>query len=271
PGEAPPELPPVTTRNLDTTRFALLKDGPWQVFFHYGQVNRSHSQAEALNWSASFDGHDVTHDPGTVGYGSPMHQGYYRRGLNHNIPLVNGEGQQPWHPGELLAFDATPGRVSATASQPHYRPGEATARRTLRIEGDKLIDETTVTLVNADPAAVATLGLALHLQGTPRLPASFVPVSDKTFTRNRPPVFGYWSDIRAATFENEAAFDVTFPATETTKTRTLRIRISTPGKFTLWQGTSPDYPPNRRAGFYIEKAEPAREATFITELAPATP
>ncbi|EIP97732.1 Heparinase II/III-like protein [Opitutaceae bacterium TAV1] len=264
-------LPEPRSTSLASSRFAILKDGPWQVFFHYGQNARSHSQAEALNWSASFDGVDISHDPGTVGYGSPLSNGYYRRGLNHNVPLVNGEGQQSWHPGELLAFDPASGRATMSASQPQYRPGEAAARRTLRIEGDKLIDEATVTLVNADPAVTATLGLALHLQGSPRLPDSFVPVSNEAFTRNRPPAFGYWSDIRAATFENEAAFDVTFPATETTKTRTLRIRIATPRKFTLYQGSSPDYPPNRRAGFYIEKAEPAREASFVTELAPAAP
>jgi hypothetical protein len=120
------ELPPVTSRSLASTRMAVLQEGRWQVFFHYGQVTRSHSQREALNFSAYFGGTDITHDPGTVGYGSPLHRGYYTRALNHNVPLVNGEGQESHHPGELLAFSAAPARVAA--AQPKYRSNARASR-----------------------------------------------------------------------------------------------------------------------------------------------
>ncbi|AHF91426.1 heparinase [Opitutaceae bacterium TAV5] len=255
-----PELPPVVSRHMESIRFALMKKGPWQVFFHYGQIHRSHSQSEALNWSASFEGVDVTHDPGTVGYGSPMHRGYYQRGLNHNIPLVNGEGQVPWDPGEMTLFDDARGVM--TARQPSWRP-DASASRTLRIDGDRLIDETTVTYTGTETAG-ATLSLSLHLHGTPKLPDIFKPVSG--FATGRPAEFGYWEEVRSARFENEAVIDVVFP-----EGKILRVRFATPGAFTLWQGSSPDAPPDRRAGFYIEKTEPAREASFVTELAPAAP
>jgi hypothetical protein len=125
-------FPEVVSRNMESTRFALMRKGPWQVFFHYGQLNRSHAQAEALNWSASFDGIDISHDSGTVAYGSPLSGGYYKQGLAHNVPLVAGEGQRPWSRGELLAFDAAAGRMAA--AQPDYRPGVASAQRELRIE-----------------------------------------------------------------------------------------------------------------------------------------
>ena len=53
---------------------AVLKFGKWQVFLHYGQPPiKSHLQAEVLNYSAYFCNADITHDPGTVGYGSPLH------------------------------------------------------------------------------------------------------------------------------------------------------------------------------------------------------
>ena len=252
------ELPPVVSRHLESSRFALLKKGPWQVFFHYGQLNRSHSQSEALNWSASFGSTVVTLDPGTVGYGSPLHTGYYRRGLNHNVPLIDGRGQEPWHPGELTRFDPDLGVM--TGAPPAYRP-DATARRTLRIDGDRLIDETAITHTGASPDG-ATLGLALHLQGVVRLPADFRPVAD--FARGRDEAFTHWRDVRAAAFENEAVLDVEFP-----DGLVLRVRFATPGKFTLFQGSSPDQPPARRAGFYLEKTDRAKEATFTTELAPA--
>ncbi|EIP98251.1 Heparinase II/III-like protein [Opitutaceae bacterium TAV1] len=257
--------PLVVSRSLESTRFALLKDGPWQVFFHYGQIDSPHMQDEALNWSASFEGVDVTHDPGTVGYGSKLTGDYYRRGLNHNVPLINGEGQKPWHPGKLLAFDPAPGRAAVSAIQPQYRP-DAAARRTLRIEGNRLVDEATITLASkVDPAR---LGLALHLQGTPQLPGNFAPVSSKNFASGRPVAFGYWRDVRAATFENETTFDVTLA-----KNKTLRVRFALAGggRFTVYQGSSPDYPPARRAGFYIEKEQPAKTATFVTTLSPESP
>ena len=147
-------LPAVTSRATWNPRaWRLVKSGP-VVCLHYGQLTRSHSQAEALNFSASFGGTDVTHDTGTTGYGSPMHRGYFSRGADHNVPLVNGEGEDlgpleerrewvvergdPQSPlrGQLLEF--SPAKVSA--AQPHYR-GDVQARRTLAIEGDRLVGD----------------------------------------------------------------------------------------------------------------------------------
>ena len=256
-------LPPVVSRSFESTRFALLKRGPWQVFFHYGQVTQSHSQAEALNWSASFDGVDVSHDPGTVGYGSPMSPGYYRQGLNHNVPLVGGEGSKPWKPGTLLRFDADAAIMSA--AQPEYCPG-ASARRTLRIEGDTLIDEAFVkrTAGAATGTPPPKLGLALHLQGKPRLSSAFHEVPAAAFAAGRPGAFGYWKDVRAATFRDKAEVEVEFAGG-----RVLAVTFATTGSFTLYQGVSPDAPPASRAGFYLEKNDGGAEATFVTTLRPA--
>jgi oligo-alginate lyase len=259
PADLDPALPAVVSHHFESSRFALLKQGDWQVFFHYGQVNRSHSQSEALNWSASYKDADVSHDPGTVGYGSPLSSGYYRRGLNHNVPLVNGDGQIPWSPGELTRFD--PVQAVMTGEQSAYRP-DAFARRTLRIDGDRLIDEATVTCTG-DPAAEARLGLALHLQGVADLPAAFLPVED--FAKDRPEAFRYWTEVRSAAFTDHAEFTVTLG-----NGQVLRVTFSTPGAFVVYAGSSPDYPPGRRSGFYIEKTVPAKEATFITMLAPAS-
>ena len=65
----------------------LAEEGADIVLNHFKQP----AQAEALNFSAFYGDTDITHDPGTVGYGSPLHKGYYTRGLNHNVPLLNGE------------------------------------------------------------------------------------------------------------------------------------------------------------------------------------
>lgn len=257
-GKADTKLPVVVSRNLESSRMALLKQGPWQVFFHYGQLGRPHVQGEALNWSASYGKTIISRDPGTVGYGSPLYGGYYRRGLCHNVPLVDGEGQEPWDAGRLIAFDADAATV--TAAQDRYRPDVA-ARRTLRIEGDALVDEATVRLEAAD-AKPARLGLALHLMGEPRLGADFRPVAQAVFNKDRPKAFGYWSDVRAATFTDRAEVEVVFKGG-----LVLRVSITAPGEFTLYQGSAPDRPPGRHAGFFLE-TKPMRQATFITRITP---
>ena len=245
--------PPVTSRSFETTRMALLKSGPWQVFLHYGQLTKSHSQSEALNYSAFFGDTDVTHDDGVVGYGSPLYKGYYQRGLNHNVPLVNGEGQDPIDAGQLISFSAT--RVAA--AQPAYRR-DAKASRVLAIEGDRLIDTATVETTGSTPQK---LGLSLHLQGKVRLPAAFA--TDAAFAHGRPESFQYWRDVTAATFRDRAEFDVAYGKT------TLHVAITAPGEFRLWHGNSPDVPPKRRDSFYLELTAPAQRATFITTFAPA--
>ncbi len=248
-------LAPVTSRNLETTRMALLKSGPWQVFFHYGQLTRSHTQAEALNYSAYFGSTDVTHDTGTVGYGSPLHKGYYTRGANHNVSLVNGEGEDTMpQPGELLSYSENPARVSA--AQPSYRK-DARATRTLEIKGDSLIDTSTI----ASTTTEAQLGFTLHVQGKAQLPAAFA--ADSNFAKGRAQPFGRWRDVRGATFHDHAEFDVDYA-----EGVVLHVTLTAPGEFKLWHGSTPDVPPRRRESFYLELAAPAKTATFTTTFAP---
>lgn len=264
-------LSPVVSRNMESSRFALLKQGPWQVFYHYGQLAKSHSQSEALNWSAAFGKTDISHDPGTTGYGSPM-TNYFRHGLNHNVPLIGGMGQYGWNPGRLIHFD--PGTetrpASVTAEQPDYRPGVA-ARRTLRIENKILVEETTLDFsrnfsASGNSKRSELPGIVVQLQGTPRLPSIFA--ASPTFQDNRPAVFRFWENVRSAIFSQKAELDVMF-----SDGLVVRLEISCPGKFTLYQGSTPDSPPLRRTGFFAESLMPATPGTsvkFVTRLIPLT-
>ncbi len=257
PPPAPPRavvLPEVTSRSFETSRMALLKAGGWQVFVHYGQLVRSHSQAEALNYSAYFGSTDISHDSGTVGYGSPLYKGYYARGANHNVPLVGGEGQEPYSAGELREFSAE--RAIVSVAQPKYRK-DAAAERTLRIERDRLIDVATVTATNG---AKKELGLALQLQGKVKLPAGFAMVEG--FAQGRPEPFKQWRDVRSATYTDRAEFEVAYGKT------TMRVVLEAPGAFRVFHGSTPDVPPKRRETFFLELAEPAAKATFTTTFAP---
>ncbi|MBI5693227.1 MAG: heparinase II/III family protein [Verrucomicrobia bacterium] len=247
-------LPEVASRSFESSRMAVLKSGGWQVFVHYGQVTRSHAQREALNFSAFYGNTDVTHDPGTVGYGSPLHRGYYTRGLNHNVPLVNGEGQDGVDAGELREFSANPARVAV--AQPKYRP-DARAARTVAIEGDSLVD----TAVVESTKGRQRLGWALHLQGRVRLPAEFRSAED--LRTKRPAEFGQWREVVGATLRDRLEFDVDYG-----KGVVVRVVLATPGEFRVWRGSSPDVPPTRRESLYLELVEPAVRAELVTRFSP---
>lgn len=247
-----------TSRSLESSRMALLVKDGWQVFFHYGQLLQSHAQAEALHFEAYKGNVDITHDTGTVGYGSPLHRDYYTKGLAHNVPLVNGQGQQGWNQGELLHFDAAAGVVAA--AQRAYRP-DASAERTLQIDGDRLIDKVRITATTAAGGS-PRLGLALHLQGPVRLSDAFTP--DAAFAGgDRPAAFGYWHDPRSAAFRDRASFAVDFPD------HPMRVTFLVAGDFRVTHASTPDAPPRRRAGLYLEVA--GTEAVFTTVFEPLRP
>ncbi|MCC5021840.1 MAG: heparinase II/III family protein [Candidatus Synoicihabitans palmerolidicus] len=125
------------------------------MFLYYGQLTNSHTQAEALNYTVYHEATPLTRDPGTVGYGSPLHKNYFVRGLAQNVPLIDELGQDrsilndpaAWEQadgsrlsptrGQLESFADRPVRVQA--SQPNYRDG-AMARRSLEINGAVLTD-----------------------------------------------------------------------------------------------------------------------------------
>lgn len=240
-------LPEVRSWNLESSRMAILKKGPWQVYFHYGQVDASHAQAEALNYEAFFGDVRVTDDPGTVGYGSPLHTGYYKTGLAHNVPLVDGAGQQGWREGELVKFDAEAGVVEAR--QPEYR-NDASAERRLRIDGDRLVDE--VVISKKTPGA-GRLGLVVHVQGAAAIPESYRPVES----------FAHWTDTREGTARDEVAFVVRLEGGQA-----MRLTVSTAGEFKVVHGSAPDVPPRRNQVFYFESM--GESAKFVTVWAPVS-
>lgn len=224
--------PPGGSRNLESTRFAMLRKDGWQVFFHYGQIDRSHAQAEALSYEAHLGNIDVTHDAGTVGYGSPLHAGYYTRAWAHNVPVVDGEGQQGWHEGELLRFDNRQATVSARQSQ--YRP-QVLATRTLSIVAGSLVEETQVATTDGKSHR---LGVIVNLQGKATLPDSASGMAKSPFA--------YWSDARQWTAEGVIEIPAIIGG------RRFRIRVEGPGRLRMIHATVPDAPPNSREAIYAE-------------------
>jgi hypothetical protein len=243
-------LPPVRTQNMEATRMALLIHAGWQMFLHYGQLTRSHSQSEALNFSLGFLDVDISHDTGVVGYGSPLYKGYYTRGFNHNVPLIDGEGEEPPQRGELLEFSP----IAVRVAQPHYR-SDAQALRRLAFEGPTLVDTATIAASGDRPRK---LGLAIQLQGKVKLPENFQ--FDASFQENRPEPCEYWRGARVASYHDRAEFDVAYDKV------LLHLTVEVPGDFRIWHGSTPDTPPRRRETLYVETTGTA--ATFVTRYQP---
>ncbi len=249
-----PPLPEVKSANLESSRMAVIRKGPWQVFFHYGQLTQSHSQEEALNFEAFYNLTDITHDPGTVGYGSPLHREYFTTGLAHNVPLVNGQGQKKWAPGKFVEFEADEGEVEA--AQPEYQLGVSASRK-LKVEGSRLIDT-----VKVQTRQTGKIGLVLHLQGQVEVPSRLFH-DDPDFSSKMPvESFRYWQNARTASYENQnkVAVLVRYPEV------VLKVTFDVPGPFSLTLVNSPDTPPARRDTLYLETS--GTDVTFKTTFEP---
>jgi hypothetical protein len=157
-GLGAPQLPVIASRSLPSVRMALLKSPAWQVFFRYGQVVTHHSHGDALNTEIYFEGVPVSTDPGTVLYGSELHNEYFSRSIAHNVALVDGQGQLGWDPGVLEAFDAA--GTTILASQPRWRP-DASVSRGISIAGVELVDRLSIRLDKAVLGA-RRLGFLFH-------------------------------------------------------------------------------------------------------------
>ena len=255
PSPRPDVLPEVKSQNLAATRMAVLKQGPWQVFLHYGQLTASHSQAEALNYSASYGTTDITHDPGTVGYGSPFHKEYYTRGLNHNVPLIDGEGEVPPEAGSpARLFRGSRPRVRRPAGLRPERRRRTVPRHRRRSAGRRRHhpDQGRLDARARTFAAPPGQGAACRRpSGRPTPLASRGQPPSDTGTTSRP-----------QTCHDQASFDVDFGDL------TLRVTIAVPGEFTIWHGSTPDVPPHRREGFYLETH--GASATFTTTFSPVS-
>lgn len=251
----PYTLPEVKSLNMQASNMAMIRKGPWQIYLHYGQLTASHSQAEALNYSVFYGNDDITHDPGTTGYGSPYYKEYYTQGLNHNIPLIDGKGEIPPKKGQLLRFSAEHGNM--TALQPNYRP-DAIAGRTLAIQGNNLVD---IAQIKSRDGSIHALGLAFHIEGKAALPETFKATD--TLKDNRPISFKYWKNVTTADCTDEISFNTTFGQTQ------IKLTFQVKGPFKIWHATTPDVPPKKREGFYIEIQ--GKEAKFITILSPLKP
>jgi hypothetical protein len=256
PPTAPPgptAIPAVISAHFPSLRAALLKDGNWQIFLHYGQATGFHAQAEALNAEIVHAGQYLLRDPGTVAYGSDLHQNFYRTAAAHAIPLIDGIGQEGWAPGELERMTAT----SVAAVQPNYNR-LAVARRRISLINDELIDEQSL---HAKDRQMHRLGFIISTPCTVELAGAnplLRPTSPKLPTS---PGFAYWQASSA--WNNEQVLKASFKCNE----QSYAVSFSLPGTYRIVQAQVPDTQPGgRRTALYFETE--GRDAMLSSRFVP---
>ncbi|WP_200383401.1 heparinase II/III domain-containing protein [Rhodocyclus tenuis] len=250
-------LPPVRSVHLEATRMAMLKSGDWQVFVHYGQLTQHHAQEEALSPEIHFQATPLVADPGTVSYGSELHEKYFRRAIAHNSPLVDGGGQVGWNPGVMKRFDAA--AATLAVSQPRYRP-DAAAERTISLRDGELSDVVTIRL-NPDVNGEHRLGFLFNTECAANLAGSFADEGSPVL----PPMgngTSFWQDttVRSAPARWQAELDC--------GKKRFRLAVELSGPHRVYLASAPTTPlPKRRTVLYMELT--GRAATMRTTLTPA--
>lgn len=251
-----PALPPVQSRNFSANRMAVLRAGNWQAFVHYGQAAPNHAQEEALTYEVHHELDRISTDSGTVMYSSPYHQQYFRRAAAHNVPMVDGHGQQRWSPGEVTAWDPAQGRLAVT--HPDYRSNAAVSREFLATVNG-FAETSRIALKGAAPVP-RRLGGAFHTD------CAVTPDSGlTTATVQRDPpktdATAYWR-IQSQ-FLADSAWSVRLACGR--RTYEMRVRSGTGGMQRVYIGHAPTRPlPATRAVLYFETE--ATTAAFLTEI-----
>jgi hypothetical protein len=249
-------LQPVQSVHLEATRMAMLKTGQWQVFTHYGQVIQHHAQEEALSSEIYFEGIPIVTDPGTVSFGSQLHEQYFRRAVAHNVPLVDGAGQQGWSPGVVQTFDSANGTM--TFSQPKYRP-DAQAERKIALTAVRFTETTTIKL-SPEAKTARRLGFVFNTDCQIELPDSM-----HVFGSASPPLggtgFAFWQGI---SLRDAPAH---WQASLLCDGKKFNLSMTLPGNHKLYSANAPTTPlPKRRNVVYMELL--GRAATMEMTLTP---
>jgi hypothetical protein len=150
-------VPPVEEGNIlmPGEQAALLRNGNWETFFHYGQREASHAQADALSYELRYKGQLIASAPGMAPYGSRLFLHYLRLGPAHNAPLINGIGQSQFAAGVLISHSNN----EITAKQNDYAV-KSDVVRSLNVSKTVFTDVTRFT----KRAGEASTGIAFHTE-----------------------------------------------------------------------------------------------------------
>ena len=108
------------------------------LMMDYGPHGMWHGHPDKLHLTFWGHGTLLAEDPGCMGYGNPLHWGWYKSTLAHNTIRIDGRNQKPSE-GKLLGWTDRGGMVAVAADAGPIADG-VTARRMSALANDVLLD-----------------------------------------------------------------------------------------------------------------------------------
>jgi len=249
---SPPKIAAAMTRNFPSVRQAVLRAGEWQAYIHYGASISNHVQQELTTFELHDGQRVIARDPGTVDYGSPYHSEYFQRGAANNVPLIDGEGQSGWAPGEINQFDASQDRLVVTHAQ--YQ-ADASVTRAYRLTTKGFVERS---MISVPSGQTRRLGVVFNTGCSVRLGQGTSPALFEAL----PPVVSmskYWSSVSMVSGAStwEAALDC--------NGQYYVMTVRGPAGMHVYTATAPDTPlPAKRQAIYYEVR--GKSASFEAEF-----
>lgn len=182
---------PPASADLPGSGLAILRRGAGAdaacAMLEYGEHGGGHGHLDKLQLILYGLGRTLCPDPGTAGYGVPLHRQWFKTTAAHNTVTI-GARPQAATTGKLLAFEANERYAAATAESREAYPGTRMVRRLLLGDGF-LVD-----LFAVAGEAPKTLDWFLRAPGELTLSLETTPLVEKAPNAT----YAYLKDLRAA-------------------------------------------------------------------------
>ncbi len=92
-------LPPQETLHTAESGLTIIRNKPGRaICIKHTPYGGEHDHYDRLGLTVFNNGRALFPDPGTTGYGAPLHYGYYKNSFSHNTLCINGKNQAPANP-----------------------------------------------------------------------------------------------------------------------------------------------------------------------------
>ena len=255
PSPGPVEAFPLArTRLIPGLNAVQLVSPDWQAILRYGERVETHAQQESMTYELQYRGTWLLRDDGTVGYGSPLYQGFFKRAASQNVPLVDGDGQQPWPAtGAVTAFSgADTAQPTATVEHVNYQPGVKT-RRSLSLESGRFVDRIVI-----EAGRSADLGFVFNFD-CELTPGNGLASRETAELPSGP--FGYWQQTAAYGARAGWSASLACPG------HRFQLSVTGPADQRVYIGRAPSsVKPYRRTGLLVQAT--GASASFVVTFAP---
>jgi len=197
---------------LPDSGLACLRSGPPQqrslVLMDFGPHGGHHGHPDKLGLTLWLEGQPAFIEAGSIGYGTDLYRGWYKRSLAHNTVLVNGRDQKECT-GDFVRWESEDGTSTVVASSSLAYPGSQLTRLSHLTSDGIYVD-----LFRVDSQNKRVYDYVLHGVGTVQISANLKP--GETLYGG---AYAHLTDVRVAQVDDD--FEVIFQ-TES-GSQTLRV------------------------------------------------